>query len=81
MGGQREAGTEVLGFADRFQALDRIAGHRLGMRGQQVGVGLVMRAPDAPTQLVQLGQTELVGALDFAIKNDYPARGEYTGAV
>ena len=24
---------------------------------------------------------ELVGALDFAIKNDYPARGEYTGAV
>lgn len=25
--------------------------------------------------------SELVGALDFAIKNDYPARGEYTGAV
>ena len=24
---------------------------------------------------------ELVGAIDFAIKNDYPARGEYTGAV
>ena len=24
---------------------------------------------------------ELVGALDFAIKNNYPARGEYTGAV
>ncbi len=24
---------------------------------------------------------ELVGALDFAIKNDYPARGEYTGTV
>jgi peroxiredoxin len=24
---------------------------------------------------------ELVGALDFAIKNDYPARGEHTGAV
>jgi len=24
---------------------------------------------------------ELVQALDFAIKNDYPARGEYTGPV
>ena len=24
---------------------------------------------------------ELVGALDFVIKNDYPARGEYAGAV
>ncbi len=25
--------------------------------------------------------SELVGALDFAIKNEYPARGEYTGEV
>ena len=25
--------------------------------------------------------SELVGALDFAIKNDYPARGEYVGVV
>ncbi|MCP5081999.1 MAG: AhpC/TSA family protein [Alphaproteobacteria bacterium] len=25
--------------------------------------------------------SELVGALDFAIKNEYPARGEYAGAV
>lgn len=25
--------------------------------------------------------SELVGALDFAIKNDYPARGEYQGSV
>ena len=25
--------------------------------------------------------SELVGALDFVIKNDYPARGEFTGAV
>ncbi len=25
--------------------------------------------------------SELVGALDFAIKNAYPARGEYTGSV
>ena len=25
--------------------------------------------------------SELVGALDFAIANDYPARGEYSGKV
>jgi hypothetical protein len=25
--------------------------------------------------------SELIGALDFAIENDYPARGEYTGPV
>jgi hypothetical protein len=25
--------------------------------------------------------SELVAALDFAIANSYPARGEYTGAV
>ena len=24
---------------------------------------------------------ELVGALDFVIANDYPARGEYTGEL
>jgi hypothetical protein len=24
---------------------------------------------------------ELLGALDFAIANDYPARGEYSGEV
>lgn len=24
---------------------------------------------------------EMVQALDFVVKNDYPARGEYTGAV
>ena len=25
--------------------------------------------------------SELVGALDFAVKNNYPARGEYTGSI
>ena len=24
---------------------------------------------------------EIIGAIDFVVKNDYPARGEYTGAV
>ncbi len=51
--------------------------------------GLFMVSPD---QSLYYGSTqtmpfvrphfsELVGALDFAIANNYPARGEYTGAV
>lgn len=51
--------------------------------------GLFMVSPD---QLLYYGSvqtmpfvrphfSELVGALDFAIANNYPARGEYTGAV
>lgn len=51
--------------------------------------GLFMVAPD---QTLYYGSVqtmpfvrphfkELVGALDFAITNNYPARGEYTGAV
>lgn len=51
--------------------------------------GLFMVSPD---QTLYYGSTqtmpfvrphfsELVGALDFAIKNEYPARGEYQGAV
>jgi hypothetical protein len=40
------------------------AGHGRGGRAEQVGVGLVVRATDAAAQLVQLGETELVGALD-----------------
>jgi hypothetical protein len=40
-------------------------GGRLGVLvGQQVGVGLVVAAADAAAQLVQLGQAELVGAVD-----------------
>jgi hypothetical protein len=34
------------------------------MRRQQPGVGLMMRTPDAATQLVELGQAEMVGPLD-----------------
>jgi hypothetical protein len=32
--------------------------------GEQVGVGLVVGAPDPAAQLVQLGQAEAVGAVD-----------------
>ncbi len=51
--------------------------------------GLFMIAPDQSLYygsvqtmpFVRPHFSELVGALDFAIKNNYPARGEYTGEV
>lgn len=44
--------------------------------GQTLYYGSVQTMP-----FVRPHFSELVGALDFAIKNSYPARGEYTGAV
>ena len=64
MGGEDEAGAQVLGVGDGFQALLGVRGHLTARRCQQVGVGLVVAATDAAAQLVQLGQAELVGALD-----------------
>ena len=39
-------------------------GQRLARRGDQIGVGAVMRAADAAAQLVQLRQPHVVGAVD-----------------
>ncbi|MCY1352806.1 hypothetical protein D9M69_391250 [compost metagenome] len=64
MGGEDEAGAQVLGIGDGLQALFGIRGHLLARWRQQVGVGLVVAAADPAAQLVQLGQAELVGALD-----------------
>lgn len=44
--------------------------------GQSLYYGSVQTMP-----FVRPHFSELVGALDFAIKNNYPARGEYTGPV
>lgn len=64
VGGEDEAGAQVLGVGDGFQAFLGVRGHLSARRCQQVGVGLVVAATDAAAQLVQLGQAELVGALD-----------------
>ncbi len=64
VGGEHEARAQVLGVGNRFQTLFGVVGDLFAWRGQQVGIGLVVTAPDAPAQLVQLGQAELVGALD-----------------
>ncbi|MNM82367.1 hypothetical protein D3C81_943950 [compost metagenome] len=64
VGGQHEAGTEVLGVGDRLQAFFGVGADLLPGWRQQVGVGLVVAAANPAAQLVQLGQAELVGTLD-----------------
>ena len=64
MSGQHEAGTQILCFRDGFKALLRVCGDGSGWWCQQIGVGLMVRAPDTAAELVQLCQPELVRALD-----------------
>lgn len=56
VGGERKAGAEIFEGRDGLQPLGRVLGHQLGMGGEQIGIGLVVRAADPAPQLVQLGQ-------------------------
>ena len=64
MGRQRKAGAKIFQRGNGFEALLRIGGHRLRVRRQQPGIGLVMGAANAAAQLVQLGEAKVVGAFD-----------------
>ena len=57
----RAQGLELL---QRRQAAARLGGQPLARRGHQVGEGPVVAAADPPAQLVELGQSEAVGAVD-----------------
>ena len=41
----------------------RVLRHRVFSRREQIGVGLVVAAPDATAQLVQLSKTEFIGPM------------------
>ena len=60
MGGQHEAGAQVLGFGNRIQPLPGIGGNGLWRWCQQIGVRLVMRPAHATPKLVQLRQAKFV---------------------
>ena len=64
--GQRdlEAGAQLRGVEDRLEPLARLVAQPLAPPIEQVGVGAPARAPDAPAQLVELGEAERVGAVD-----------------
>ena len=60
----RHAATEVGVLGQGGQPLVGGLGQRLVRRVEEVGVGPLAGTPDATAQLVQLGETEGVGALD-----------------
>ena len=59
--GQVEAAAEFFHLLDRVKPLAGVLAQALQVRDHQIGVGLVVAAAHAPTQLVQLRQAELVG--------------------
>ncbi len=61
---QIEAGAELFHLLDRFEPALRLFRQSLRIVHEQIRIRLVMRAPDAPAQLVQLRETELVGAMN-----------------
>ncbi|MNX98757.1 hypothetical protein D3C86_1311770 [compost metagenome] len=62
--GEVEAGAEFLHLLDGLQPALRQFGQAVHVMHQHVGIGLMVRAAHAAPQLVQLGQAELVGAVD-----------------
>ena len=50
--------------ADRIQPLLGDLGQHLARAHRQVGVGQAVGAPDAPAQLIQLREAEVVGVVD-----------------
>ena len=59
-----ESGAELGVLADRLHAAASLAHHHHVAREHQVGVGLLATASDPSAELVKIGQTEAVGAVD-----------------
>ena len=64
MHGEIKARAQFFHHLDGFQAFLGRRGERILAHGQQIGIGLMVRAADATTQLVQLRQAEAIGAID-----------------
>ena len=62
--GQIKAAAQFFHLLDRVQPLGGLFGQAFDLGHHQIRISLVVRAAHAPTQLVQLGQAELVGARD-----------------
>ncbi len=64
VGGERETGAEIAERRERVQAFFGIRRHRLARRRKQIGIGAMVRAPDTPAQLMQLGEAERIRPVD-----------------
>ncbi len=62
-GGEAEPGAEVAELLERPQALARVLAQPARGRHEEVGIGMVVTAADAPAELIQLGQTEPIRAV------------------
>src|SRR5204862_6975576 len=62
--GEIETRAQLLHHLDRLEALLRSGGERVLAGSEQVGVGLVVRAPDTAPQLMKLSESEFIRALD-----------------
>ena len=59
-----EAGAQLRVVRQRGEPVGRLLRQRPGAGIEQVGVGALARAPDAPADLVELAEAEPVGAVD-----------------
>ena len=64
VGGQGESRAQIVQRGECVEALLGVRRHRFARRRQQVGIGAMVRTAHAPAQLMQLGETEGVGAVD-----------------
>ena len=74
--GNAEARAQIAEFFQSREAMPRQRGQviRRG-RHQQVGIGALIRSPHSPAQLIQLGESEAIGAID----DDRIGAREYPG--
>ncbi len=63
MAGELETCTQRIEIAKHFQTLFRDFGQGHVLLGGQVRIGANLAAPDAPAQLIELGEAETVGAV------------------
>ena len=62
--GEKKAGAEFLHHLYRLKALFRLRGDVAFVGQQEIRVGLMVRAADSSTQLVQLREAKAIGAID-----------------
>ena len=80
--GEEKAGAEFFHLLNGFQTALGLRGQCVFVVNQQVGVGLVMAAPDASAQLVQLREAEFVRAVhDNGVRIRYVNAGFNDGGA
>ena len=55
---------EVASCLDRFKTLLGVRSDQRAGRAEKVGIGLMVRSPDSPTELMELCQSKFIGPLN-----------------